>query len=179
MYYRWIGVSMDDLKDIISQFKDKDYRSFDAFYAETKKSVYFTILNILIDPNLTEDIMQETYMTFLQKIDLVDTDKNVKSYLLTIARNLSINLYHKRKHEVLSDELVHLAPSEEDHDDPEVLEILQLLGEAEREVVTQRVINDLKFKDIARITNKPLGTVLWLYQKGIRILREKVGDDFK
>jgi RNA polymerase sigma-70 factor, ECF subfamily len=170
---------MDDFKDIILQFKKKDYRSFDAFYAQTKKSVYFTILNILGDPNLTEDIMQEAYMMFLQKIDLVDPDKNIKAYLLTIARNLSINLYHKRKHEVLSDELVLLVASEEEHDDPEVLEILNLLDEAEREVITQRIINDLKFKDIARITNKPLGTVLWLYQKGIRTLREKVGDDFK
>jgi len=170
---------MDDFKDIILQFKKKDYRSFDAFYAQTKKSVYFTILNILGDPNLTEDIMQEAYMMFLQKIDLVDPDKNIKAYLLTIARNLSINLYHKRKHEVLSDELVLLVASEEEHDDPEVLEILNLLDEAEREVITQRIINDLKFKDIARITNKPLGTVLWIYQKGIRTLREKVGDDFK
>ncbi|MFP4187173.1 MAG: RNA polymerase sigma factor [Acholeplasmataceae bacterium] len=170
---------MDDLKDIIAQFKQRDYRSFDAFYAETKKSVYFTIRSILGDPDLSEDIMQETYMAFLQKIDLVDSERNVRSYLLTIARNLSIDLYNKRKREVLSDEFIDSIPSEETRDDPEVLEILKLLGEAEREVITQRIINDLKFKEIARITNKPLGTVLWLYHKGIRTLREKVGDDFK
>lgn len=170
---------MDDWKSIIGQFKDRDYRSFDTFYADTKKSVYFTIIGILRDPDLTEDIMQETYMTFLRKIDRVDADKNVKSYLLTIARNLSINRYHKRKHEVLSDELVHSVASEEAYDDPGVLDILKLLDDATREVVTHRIINDMKFKEIARITNKPLGTVLWLYQKGIKTLREKVGDDFK
>ena len=37
-------------------------------------------------------------------------------------------------------------------------------------------INDLKFKEIASITKKPLGTVLWIYNKAIKKLKEKVGE---
>ncbi|HBY65483.1 MAG TPA: RNA polymerase subunit sigma-24, partial [Acholeplasmataceae bacterium] len=35
---------------------------------------------------------------------------------------------------------------------------------------------DLKFKDIVPIVDKPLGTVLWIYNKAIKKLKEKVGD---
>ena len=45
-----------------------------------------------------------------------------------------------------------------------------------KEVVTLHVINDLKFKEIAKIMKKPLGTVLWIYNKAIKKLRDKVGD---
>ena len=38
------------------------------------------------------------------------------------------------------------------------------------------VINDLKFREIAEIIHKPIGTVLWVYNKAIKKLKEKVGD---
>lgn len=37
-------------------------------------------------------------------------------------------------------------------------------------------INDLKFREIAEITQKPLGTVLWIYNKAIKKLQKKVGE---
>ena len=36
-------------------------------------------------------------------------------------------------------------------------------------------INDLKFKEIAQILDKPLGTILWIYNKAIKEIKRKVG----
>ncbi|MDR4968237.1 MAG: hypothetical protein RG740_01325 [Acholeplasmataceae bacterium] len=43
-------------------------------------------------------------------------------------------------------------------------------------MVTLHIINDLKFREIADTIDKPLGTVLWIYNKAIKKLRAKVGD---
>ncbi|MFA7417825.1 MAG: sigma-70 family RNA polymerase sigma factor, partial [Acholeplasma sp.] len=74
-------------------------------------------------------------------------------------------------------ELIESIPSPESaSDDQDIFKILDLLDEIEKEVVTLHIINDLKFREIAKILKKPLGTVLWIYNKAIKKLRDKVGD---
>ena len=58
----------------------------------------------------------------------------------------------------------------------EIFKILDLLEPMERQIVTLHVINDLKFREIAEIVEKPLGTVLWIYNKAIKKLKEKAVD---
>ena len=53
--------------------------------------------------------------------------------------------------------------------------MLKTLDNVSREIVVLHIINDLKFKEIAGIVNKPLGTVLWIYNKAIKELKKKVG----
>lgn len=168
---------MERIEDIIIELKQKDYRRFDIFYNLTKKQVYFSIITIIKDPSLTEDLLQETYMKFLEKIDNVDKNKNISAYLVSIGRNLAINMYHKRKKEVYSEELLETIPAEvEPEEDVEILKILDILTQDEKDIVVMHVINDLKFREIAEILKKPLGTVLWIYTKAMKKLKEKVGD---
>ena len=46
----------------------------------------------------------------------------------------------------------------------------------DKEIVSLKIIGDLKFREIAEIVNKPLGTVLWIYNKAIKYLKKKVGE---
>ena len=84
---------------------------------------------------------------------------------------------NRNKKEIISDEIIESIPSpEESVNDEDIFKILDLLEPIEKEIVTLHVINDLKFKDIVPIVDKPLGTVLWIYNKAIKKLKEKVGD---
>ena len=38
------------------------------------------------------------------------------------------------------------------------------------------IVGEMKFKEISKVMNKPLGTVLWIYNRAIKKLRDKVGD---
>ena len=169
---------MDRLGDIIKELKIKNYAHFDEFYRLTKSQVYFTIVSIVKDSSLAEDLLQDTYMKFLEKIDGFKDGGNVYAYLVTIGRNLSINLYHERKKEVISEEIFETIPAEEaeENNDEEIFKLLNDLDQQEREIVTMHVINDLKFREIANIMNKPLGTVLWIYNKAMKKMKEKVGE---
>jgi len=168
---------MDKIHLIIRELKQKNYQSFDTFYNLTKNQVFYAIISVVKDNDLAEDIMQDTYVKFLEKIDQYKDGANPYAYLSTIARNLAINTYNLRKREVYSEEIFEtLASPEENNDEEDIFKILDLLDPDEREVVTLHIINNLKFREIAPIVEKPLGTVLWIYNKAIKKLREKVGD---
>ena len=168
---------MDQINLIIKELKQRNYQSFDTFYNLTKNQVFYAIISVVKDNDLAEDIMQDTYVKFLDKIDQYKDGANPYAYLSTIARNLAINVYNQRKREVYSEELFETLPSpEEKNDEEDIFKILDLLESDEREVVTLHIINDLKFREIAQIVQKPLGTVLWIYNKAIKKLKEKVGD---
>lgn len=167
------------VNEIIKAFKQKDYRDFDQFYEMTNRQVYYAIIQIVKDDDVAKDLMQETYMKFLDKIDQFKLSGNVYAYLSTIGRNLSLNYYNKSKKDVHSDELFETFESDEkviEKDDSDILDLLNLLNKDQREIVVLHTINGLKFKECAKIMDKPLGTVLWLHSEAIKILKEKVGD---
>ena len=60
--------------------------------------------------------------------------------------------------------------------DDYIFKLLDELSRDEKDIVTMHVINDLKFREIADIMKKPLGTVLWIYNKAMKKLKEKVGE---
>jgi len=168
---------MERIDEIIEELRQKNCTSFDLFYNLTKNQVFYAIIVIIKDQSLAEDLMQDTYMKFLEKIDHYKNGSNVVAYLATIGRNLAINSYNRRKKEVRSEDIFEtIAAPEVVEENEDIFKILELLNEDEKEIVVLHVINDLKFREIAVIIKKPLGTVLWIYNKAIKKLREKVGD---
>lgn len=54
---------------------------------------------------------------------------------------------------------------------------LSVLDTDEKQVVMLKIVRDLKHKEIAEILDKPLGTVLWLYNKAIKKMKKEVKDE--
>jgi len=168
---------MDKIHVIIEELRQRDYKSFDTFYNLTKNQVFYAIVSIVKDHATAEDIMQDVYMKFLEKIDDFKTNSNPYAYLSTIGRNMAINHYNRSKKEIVSEEFISSVPAEEvEEPNEEIFKILDLLEPMERQIVILHVINDLKFREIATIVEKPLGTVLWIYNKAIKKLKEKAVD---
>jgi RNA polymerase sigma-70 factor (ECF subfamily) len=166
-----------DINEIELELKKHDYSHFDEFYELTNKTIYFTSLAILKEHTLAEDILQDTYLSFFANINDVKLSNNIYAYLSTIARNLSINLINKQKSILTNDEILVSTPDVERNNDRDIDNILNLLdSQEEREIVKLHVILDYKFIEISRIVDKPLGTVLWIYNKAIKKLKERIGD---
>lgn len=164
-----------DFGGIIKKLKNNDFSCFSEFYQETHKQVYFSALSILKDHSLAEDIMQDTYVAFIENVHDVKANCNIYAYLSTIARNLSINHYNKFKTIVGNDQIIENQIGEEVNYDRDVDKILQLLDDSdEREIVVYHVILEYKFSEISSIMDKPLGTVLWIYNKAMKKLKERI-----
>ena len=167
---------MDRIKEIVNELKQKDYSSFDEFYHLTIKLVHYMISNIIKQKEQVEDLIQDTYLKFIENIDSISASKNPTAYLAQIARNSAINAFNKNKRIINDSEYFSNLAEEKPIDAKVDLSILDYLNETEKEIVALKIIGDLKFKDIANIVNKPLGTVLWIYNKAIKNLKKKVGE---
>ena len=163
------------LDQIIEEFRVCNYVNFDYFYKKNKKNVFFSIAAIIDDKDIIDDLMQDTYIRFLENIDKYKTGTSINAYLSTIAHNISINYYNREKRLIHNDEVIEVVKDREKdpYDEIEAIELLKDLEPLEKQIVVLHVLNDLKFREIADIIQKPLGTVLWIYNKAIAKLKKK------
>ena len=166
-----------NLEDIIEEFRVGNYDSFEEFYYETSKQLYVFIYDIIRNRQSSEDLLQETYMRFLNNIDKYKKNTNYFNFLVTIARNLASNEYHKQKRVINDEEYIYSIKEESKTDVPNLFYLLDYLDEKQREIVILHIIDNLKFKEIAKMKEMPLGTVLWLYNKAIKKLKRKVEEE--
>ncbi|MDD3382626.1 MAG: sigma-70 family RNA polymerase sigma factor [Bacilli bacterium] len=168
---------MDYLK-YVEAIKQKDEEAFEAIYYDTKYVVYSMITSIIKDRFLAEDIMQEVYMKMVEKINYYDPKYKFINWLLTLTKNLCLD-HLKSKKEVLveSEALDSYQEIKEEKKTLDINKYLKVLNEEEKQIVLLKIVKDLKHKDIALVLNKPLGTVLWIYNKAIKKMKKEVKDE--
>jgi len=159
----------------IDSLIEKDNKAFEVIYENTKKGVFSMIISIVRNRAVTEDLMQDTYMKMIQKIHQYKKGKNFYAWLLQIAKNTALDYYRKEKRMSI------INPQENEYlfdkkiGNPEhymVLDMVKPLDEEEKQVVLLRIVSNLKFKDIALTLNKPIGTILWIYNRAIKKLQK-------
>ena len=167
-----------DINLLVKQLQNGNIEVFDDIYYQTKNIVYYSIFIILKDNQLSEDIMQDTYLKALDKIHSYKRRAHFKSWLVTIAKNLAINEFNRRKRVLLIDisEKEYIFGSKASTVENEILiqQIFTILSDNEKEVVMLHVIGDLKHREIAKLLNKPLGTITWTYSQAIKKLRSEL-----
>jgi RNA polymerase sigma-70 factor (ECF subfamily) len=157
--------------------------AFEMVYHLTKKQVFFTIYAIVKDYGLAEELMQDTYIKIRQNCATYQKNTNAKAWIVRIARNLAINAYHKRKKELITDEvendyLFQNSNEETLLNNMLLKQLLLHLQVDERQVVILHTLG-YKHREIATTLKKPLGTVLWLYNKAIKKLSKEVQSNEK
>jgi len=167
-------------KHQIEQLKQRNEALFENIYEETNRGVYSMIFSIVKDHAKSEDLMQDVYMRMLIKIDQYKVGTNFKNWLLQIAKNQAIDMYRKdKKFAHMDDEDIHHMEASKDEnpeEEDQFNRMLSVLDDLEKTIVILKVVDDLSHKDIAKIVNKPLGTVLWLYQRALNKLKAYQGD---
>ncbi len=133
------------------------------------------IISIVNNKSVTEDLMQDTYIKMIEKIHYYEKGRNFYAWLLQIAKNTALDHYRKHKREVVYDphekDYVFEQPVKEDQSYM-VHDLIKPLDDDEKQIVLLRIVSNNKFKEIARATDKPLGTVLWIYNRAIKKLQD-------
>ncbi|MDY0209828.1 MAG: RNA polymerase sigma factor [Acholeplasma sp.] len=158
--------------DYIDLIKQKDEQGFNAVYELTSRSVYAIIKSIVKNESITQDLMQDTYVRAIEKINSYKKNGKFKQWINSIAHNLAMDYFRKHKTSISFEEVEYQYKVETNHENKLLVEaLLKTVSPLEKEIVLLRVIDELSFKEIALITQKPLGTVLWLYNKAIKKMR--------
>ncbi len=159
-------------KRIIDGLKKKSEDAFEECYYKYKNLVYYVIIKMTRNKELAEELVQDTFVKMYQQIDKFD-GSYFQAWLLTIAKNLTLNELKKQKLEIeFADYLV----AEELDTKNEMKQLLhdlqEVLNPKEYDVFIFKVIYDMKQREIAEYMNMPIGTVGWMYQEALKKVKK-------
>src|SRR6266850_3688969 len=174
--------------ELIHQFRDGDLYALEALILRHKDKLYTSILFLVKDKYLAEDIFQDV---FIRIIDTMRSGRYTEEgkflpWAMRIAHNLCVDHFRKVKRtptirtgedkdifEVLNfseDSAETKMMKRQSHD--RVREMLQRLPEDQREVIILRHYADMSFKEIAALTNCSINTALGRMRYGLINLRK-------
>ena len=87
---------------IMSNDIDKIHSVFDDIYITYGRLVYFKIMQYIENKSDVEELTQEVFISFYNNILYVEV-KNIKYYLLTSAKNKSIDYLRKKREKIVFD----------------------------------------------------------------------------
>lgn len=169
-----------ELHQIFEDLKQNKEKSFNELYEKYNKLIYCIAFSILKNKENSEDIVQIVFT----KIYKLEKEKlptsNEASWLYSLTKNESLNYIRKQKNDISLDDIDYI--TYEDKEFEKIIDkdtynrMMEKLDKEEREIVSLKILADMKFKDIAKLLNMPIGTVQWKYYTALHSLKLIIGN---
>ena len=165
-----------ELVALLKANDDEAYREVVARYGDP---LYGYIYGITGDHHLSEDVLSETYLRMVEKIDTYTFyGAPFKSWLYRIAHNLAINAIKRAQHMVGPSALETVAPPADDPattiaarlDAEELRAALSELTEEQQQVVLLRFVADQSTGEVAQALEKSENAVKQMQFRALRSL---------
>jgi len=180
-------------QELINLFLENDSRALEVLVLRHKDKLYTSILFLVKDKHLAEDIFQDVFIKIIDTIRAGRYKEEGKflPWAMRIAHNLSIDHFRKVKR----------TPTIKTSDDRDIFEVLnfseegadvkmmknqshvrvrkmlELIPQDQREVIVMRHYAGLSFKEIASLTNCSINTALGRMRYGLinlnKMMKEK------
>ena len=131
------------------------------------------------------DIAQETFLRFM-KYGTSYKQKNLKGYLLMIARNICFDYFRDKKEKVVAVEYENIVAipniRNQINDTEDVIYLRNLLEELSqniKEVIILRIYEEMRFKDIAKIMGCSVSTTKSRFRLGVKQLKKLMEKDYE
>jgi len=171
--------------ELIARAREGDDRSFQTLVERYEGAVAATAIGMLGDGDDADDVGQETFIRFHRALASFRGESSLKTYLVHIAMNLSLNALRRRRRLlarfVSRDETGADAPApavgpEGEVDARELQAFVRAavgrLNEKHRAVVVLRMFQECSTRETARILGVPEGTVLSRLSRAMKELEE-------
>lgn len=177
---------LDNIPLLIEEARKGDKESFARLYEEYYSPIYRFALIKLRHKEAAEDVAQSTFAKALQSIgDYKSTGAPFLAWLYTIARNLCLDYYKKKKDLLVSEPDIfwselpdsYLVVKDGKREDMRqaVSRALATLSDEQREVVTLRFIEDKSYTEIADILGKSEEALRALNHRAMKEMRRELG----
>lgn len=185
----------DKLIELVKAAQSGDSDAFSELYNAFHKDIYYIAIRETKNPDLANDITQETYIEIIQTIENLKEPAAFVSWAKTIAYHQCTRYYKKKevKHETLIEEdedlpslLDNLEEDNEDFipdkalDNEEFRKTIRLfidqLPDAQRSAILMKFYDGLSIAQIAEIQGVPQNTVLSRINYGKKGIKKAVED---
>lgn len=160
-----------NLEKLVLDYKAGNEKSFDKIYKETLPLVKSAILNYITDKDTVLDLIQDTYLTFVEKKDSYNS-KSFSAWIYTVAKNKALD-YLKKKKEVLMD-ITDIIP--DNSISPCLTYVINKLEPNLREVFLLKVLVGYSSKKVSTSLDIDVSLVNKYYYEAKEILRKELKD---
>lgn len=171
--------------ELVSRLRAKDKSALNYLYDHYSGALYGTILRIVSNDEVAEEVLQDAFIKIWNNIESYDTSKGrLFTWMMQICRNLSIDKLRSReiKKEMKSDNIeANVYTIEREHrayqsiDKIGVKELLNKLREDERLIVDLVYFRGYTHSEVSDEYDIPLGTVKTRLRMGLKNLRNLIG----
>ncbi len=164
-------------EELVQLYAEGNNEAFDILLLRHKKRVYTYIYTTVKDVDIANDLFQETFIKAITTIKRGRYTEKGKfsSWILRISHNLTIDYFRKEKNEntisneeygldLLNNIKIYDTDMQEYSDKEETLTnlvgLIELLPDCQKEVLKMRIFEDISFKDIADKTQVSINTAL-------------------
>ena len=168
-------INVEELRELFIEIKYGNNIAFEKLYKNYKNLVYKIAYSILKNSYDSDDIVQIVF----EKIYSIDKDKlptrNESSWLYSVTKNETINYLNKKKNNIELEEIYEIEDNNNEINElinkDSYNRLIGKLNENEKEIISLKILSNLSFKEIAKLLNKPTGTIKWIYYKSINTLK--------
>ncbi|MGM9645760.1 MAG: RNA polymerase sigma factor [Eubacteriales bacterium] len=166
----------DQIEELIAKMATGDTASLGALYDLIKTDVFAYALSKTCNKQDAEDIMQDVFMRIYKCAKQYTPKGTPMAWIITIELNIIRRNFQLKSKNVSFDDNFENKASDKDFEkstvnDVFLQEMMRTLNEDEREVIVMHTVSDMKFREIAKLTGKPLSTVLSKYNRAIKKLQ--------
>jgi len=170
-----------DIKQLIIKAKKGDSEAFGLVYSEYLTPIYRYIYFRVRNKAIADDLTQDVFLKVFNSLDrFVVTDKSPLTYFFTVARNLLIDNYSKKKILTMNEEEIEEKLIDENSPEKQIIlknnleklmEALHRINENEAEVLILKFIDNYSNKEIGQIMEKSEEAIRQLQSRGLKSLR--------
>ena len=175
---------LEDLR-LIARLKKGKADALEQIYNKYEKDVFRLAANLLGDPNLAEDVLQDVFMKFIGSIDRFRLTGSLRGYLAKCAVNRVRDYQRKTKVRAAQSELPRTIKSDapgplqkimDKEQQEQIGAALAKLPYEQREVVVLHLQANQTFRQVAKLQNVPVKTVESRYRYGLNRLQSILDD---
>lgn len=184
---------LDD-RELITLYVDGNEKAFEVLLNRHKDKVFHFILSKLKSRDLAEDVFQETFIKIINKLKVGAYNEEGKflPWAMRIAHNLVIDHFRKTKRVRLISEssslrddyniFSTLSLKEKSIQDTiselelqqQMVQLIDFLPSAQKEILKMRIFSDMSFKDIAEVEEISINTALGRMRYALLNMRKMI-----
>ena len=159
-------------RELVEATKKGDKQAFEKLYRETERAVYFTCLKLVAKEDTARDMMQDAFMTALERLETLDDGAKFPMWINRIAVNKCMHSFRKKSEDSLDEQTEQgFDPKDDESFIPEeyvtdetkrkiIMDIInKVLSDVQRQAIIMYYYDDMSLEEIAEVTGDKVKTV--------------------
>lgn len=159
-----------ELPELLRRCRAGDNLAWESLVRQYQGRVFGLALHYVFNPDDARDVAQEVFVKIYRNLRRCPDEGHFLPWLLTVARNASLDHLRRRKARPESLDVADLQSLSDDSFDPETQLVMKSkrglfyraltrLSELSREMILLKEIQGLSLEEVSSMLNVPLGTV--------------------